>query len=271
MVPNHTDAAKNINSVKVRFVRCEEANGYRASRCFRCGSELDSVVWLASWSSFWWCSQSFYIFMLTLHYQPITTTITTMACRFQRCLETAGTQAANRVGTIFFNVFRIPCFLRLAEEQCVNSAPNGTCLERAWGQPGRVQLYTSQTYTVPDQYSNPDWGGRWLWMCYWSTCEPVRNYSPPIPLNILTLTYEIICSHTYWLCVCVCARIIWALIGVTWTRKRSFIAVDGIMWIANHITGERGEASRHTWIPCHINEFCLHILGAFSNIESLPN
>lgn len=69
-----------------------------------------------------------------------------LVCRFLECLENAGTYAANRVGTIYFNLFKIPCFRRFNRTVCLEKSElTGECLRRTTR--STIELYQSQTYT----------------------------------------------------------------------------------------------------------------------------
>ncbi|THD21515.1 Phospholipase A2 isozyme PA4 [Fasciola hepatica] len=82
------------------------------------------------------------------HYNTSPATLSLCECddRFLECLENAGTYAANRVGTIYFNLFKIPCFRRFNRTVCVEQSDvTGECIRRTTR--SIIELYQSQTYT----------------------------------------------------------------------------------------------------------------------------
>ncbi|CAL8101501.1 unnamed protein product [Calicophoron daubneyi] len=76
------------------------------------------------------------------------TTITHCKCddEFLECLENAGTETAIRVGTLYFNVFKIPCFTRTQEKQCVKRSKSGSCLTYSYRDV--VSVYQPQHYSL---------------------------------------------------------------------------------------------------------------------------
>ena len=53
--------------------------------------------------------------------------INLLTCRFRNCLKLAGTQAANIVGNLFFNMINIPCFVFSKEPVCTARTWWGQC------------------------------------------------------------------------------------------------------------------------------------------------
>uniref|UniRef100_A0A183ATP6 PA2c domain-containing protein n=1 Tax=Echinostoma caproni TaxID=27848 RepID=A0A183ATP6_9TREM len=82
------------------------------------------------------------------HYNTSPVTLSLCECddRFLECLENAGTYAANRVGNIYFNLFKIPCFRRVNRTVCAEKSDRtGECIRRVTR--STIELYQSQTYT----------------------------------------------------------------------------------------------------------------------------
>ncbi|TPP65659.1 Phospholipase A2 isozyme PA4 [Fasciola gigantica] len=90
------------------------------------------------------------------HYNTSPATLSLCECddRFLECLENAGTYAANRVGTIYFNLFKIPCFRRFNRTVCVEQSDvTGECMRRTTR--SIIELYQSQKSSSPG-FEPPD-------------------------------------------------------------------------------------------------------------------
>ncbi|KAA3677589.1 secretory phospholipase A2 [Paragonimus westermani] len=86
------------------------------------------------------------------YYNPSPVTISNCQCddEFLVCLENAGTETANRVGSLFFNVFNVPCFLRYKQNTCSGDSSDASCTNMEYQDV--IDLYFPQpfvsTYTV---------------------------------------------------------------------------------------------------------------------------
>ncbi|KAF5399221.1 Phospholipase A2 isozyme PA4 [Paragonimus heterotremus] len=80
------------------------------------------------------------------YYNPSPVTISNCQCddEFLVCLENAGTETANRVGSLFFNVFNVPCFLRQKQKTCSDDTPEKSCTN--WGYRDVIDLYFPQPF-----------------------------------------------------------------------------------------------------------------------------
>nr|ABL07371.1 phospholipase A2 isozyme PA4 precursor [Clonorchis sinensis] len=83
------------------------------------------------------------------YYNPSPVTISNCECddEFLSCLENAGTEAATRVGNLYFNVFKIPCFLRRTERICTHNDESGACGQ--FENREDIELFRPQRFVAP--------------------------------------------------------------------------------------------------------------------------
>ncbi|KAF8561167.1 hypothetical protein P879_07378 [Paragonimus westermani] len=83
------------------------------------------------------------------YYNPSPVTISNCQCddEFLVCLENAGTETANRVGSLFFNVFNVPCFLRHKQKTCSGDSSDASCTNME--QHDVIDLYFPQPFVSP--------------------------------------------------------------------------------------------------------------------------
>ncbi|KAF7259738.1 hypothetical protein EG68_02919 [Paragonimus skrjabini miyazakii] len=80
------------------------------------------------------------------YYNQSPVTISNCQCddEFLVCLENAGTETANRVGSLFFNVFSVPCFLRRKQKTCSDDTSETSCIN--WRHHDVIDLYFPQPF-----------------------------------------------------------------------------------------------------------------------------